>query len=77
MIKCDSCDIDLSGNPLIVRGRPFCCPGCADGGPCVCSYEKEDGRRQRNGHTDPIISQMLYLEAQDSSGLTPDTPAHN
>ncbi len=77
MIKCDSCDIDLSGSPLMVRGKAFCCSGCAEGGPCVCSYEKEDGRRQRNGHSDPVISQMLYLEAQDGSGLAPDTPAHN
>lgn len=77
MIKCDSCDIELPGSHLVVQGKPFCCSGCADGGPCVCSYEKEDGRPPRNGHTDPIISQILYLEGQDSVGLTPDIPPPN
>lgn len=77
MIKCDSCDIELAGSHLVVHGKPFCCLGCSEGGPCICSYEKEDGRRQRNGHTDPIISQMLYLQDQDGFGFTPDIPPPN
>jgi hypothetical protein len=66
MIKCDSCDIDLGHDHVVMSGKAFCCAGCADGGPCICSYEESDGRHHRNGHSDPVISEMLFLESQDS-----------
>ena len=77
MIRCDSCDIDLEGQPLFVNGKPFCCVGCSEGGPCTCTYEKDDSRRQRNGHSDPVVSRLLYLESQDSYGFGQDLPHPN
>jgi hypothetical protein len=77
MSKCDSCDIDLGRDHLVVRGKTFCCAGCADGGPCGCSYERGDGRHHRNGHSDPVISEMLFLEGRDTLSSRPDTPPAN
>ena len=59
MTRCDSCDIELNTDPLVVRGRAFCCEGCSEGGPCACTYEKENSRHPRNGHSDPVVSDML------------------
>ena len=30
------------GLPLHGHELAFCCPGCAAGGPCLCSYDEED-----------------------------------
>ena len=38
---CASCEIRLTGWPLYRADEAFCCPGCADGGPCVCTYESD------------------------------------
>ena len=38
---CASCEIRLTGWPVYRRDEPFCCPGCADGGPCSCTYEAD------------------------------------
>jgi hypothetical protein len=38
---CASCEITIVGWPIYRADEAFCCPGCADGGPCVCSYESE------------------------------------
>jgi transcription elongation GreA/GreB family factor len=36
---CDTCDIEIQTSP-VERGEFFyCCQGCADGGPCYCSYD--------------------------------------
>ena len=38
---CASCEIPLTGWPLYRSDEAFCCAGCADGGPCVCTYESD------------------------------------
>ena len=38
---CASCEIPLLGWPLYRSDEAFCCAGCADGGPCVCTYESD------------------------------------
>ena len=38
---CASCEIRLTGWPIYRGDEAFCCPGCADGGPCVCTYESD------------------------------------
>lgn len=43
-MKCESCDIELPVLPLMRDGRCYCCAGCADGGPCVCSYVDDPAR---------------------------------
>jgi hypothetical protein len=68
MSKCDSCDIDLPGDHLVVLGKPFCCHGCSQGGPCICTYEMENSRQGRNGHSDPLILDMLLGDPDMDSG---------
>ncbi len=38
-VRCASCDIELGSDPITVDGVPFCCQGCAQGGPCLCTYQ--------------------------------------
>ena len=49
--RCASCDIQLEKLSLTVDGFVYCCHGCAQGGPCVCSYVGEPARYPRNGHS--------------------------
>jgi hypothetical protein len=53
--RCASCDVELDKLPVVVSGSAYCCDGCADGGPCVCSYVGETARYHRNGHTDNVL----------------------
>lgn len=50
-IRCASCDIELTTDYVLTDGQPFCCHGCAQGGPCLCTYEGSPARYPRNGHT--------------------------
>lgn len=36
---CANCGADIPWRPVLRAGQPFCCAGCAQGGPCVCSYD--------------------------------------
>ncbi len=38
---CASCEIQLAGWPVYRTDEGFCCSGCADGGPCICSYDAD------------------------------------
>jgi hypothetical protein len=40
VVHCANCDIDILWPPIIVQGKPFCCTGCAAGGPCNCDYSQ-------------------------------------
>ena len=50
--RCASCDIELANLPFVTEGTAYCCHGCAQGGPCVCSYADDPARYPRNGHSD-------------------------
>lgn len=52
--RCASCDIELNGLTVTVKGAQYCCNGCAQGGPCVCSYVHDSARYPRNGHSDRL-----------------------
>ena len=44
--RCASCEGHITGRPVFAMDEAYCCIGCSDGGPCVCSYEAdlaEDG----------------------------------
>ncbi len=43
---CTNCRIMIRWQPTIVDGKPYCCLGCAQGGPCECDY---DNLPQRDG----------------------------
>ncbi len=58
-MKCASCDIELTSEPLMADGKPFCCAGCTEGGPCTCTYEWDQGRYPRNGHSDTLVASDL------------------
>ena len=49
-IRCASCDIELGADHVLADGQLFCCNGCAQGGPCLCTYEGSSARYPRNGH---------------------------
>lgn len=36
---CANCGVEIPWSPALHRGRTFCCGGCAQGGPCYCSYD--------------------------------------
>jgi hypothetical protein len=36
---CVACEIALGTTFVTYLGLPFCCEGCAGGGPCTCTYE--------------------------------------
>jgi hypothetical protein len=36
---CANCGVEIPWRPVIHRDRTFCCGGCAQGGPCYCSYD--------------------------------------
>lgn len=37
-LVCANCEQQLTGQPFHFDGRPYCCAGCAGGGPCTCTY---------------------------------------
>jgi hypothetical protein len=37
--RCANCDVEIPWRPTIHGGQPYCCGGCAQGGPCYCSYD--------------------------------------
>jgi hypothetical protein len=36
---CANCGVEIPWRPAIYRGKTYCCGGCAQGGPCYCSYD--------------------------------------
>ncbi len=39
--RCASCEGEITGRPIHGSNLEYCCAGCAEGGPCVCSYEAD------------------------------------
>lgn len=56
--RCASCDIELDKLPVMVQGLLYCCRGCAQGGPCVCTYVGNPAKYPRNGHGDTIARDL-------------------
>ena len=51
---CANCGLEIEWTPVIFAGLPFCCDGCAKGGPCFCSYDQRDqGMSVANDLTKP------------------------
>lgn len=38
-LVCANCGIVIRWQATILEGRPYCCLGCAQGGPCDCDYD--------------------------------------
>jgi hypothetical protein len=64
--RCANCDVEISWRPVVHRGKTYCCGGCAQGGPCYCSYDlslldwQPHARARRSPH-------------RDSKGVRPDS----
>ncbi len=39
-LVCQNCGIEIEWQPVIVDRQPYCCLGCAQGGPCQCDYAR-------------------------------------
>ena len=39
-MRCANCNIVIRWRPTIKDGKPYCCTGCAQGGPCDCDYSR-------------------------------------
>ena len=37
--RCGTCGVEIPLLPAVHRGKTYCCGGCAQGGPCYCSYD--------------------------------------
>ncbi len=37
-VRCANCDIEILWPAIVVQSKPYCCTGCASGGPCNCDY---------------------------------------
>ncbi|MFN8678898.1 MAG: hypothetical protein U0Z70_21140 [Thermomicrobiales bacterium] len=37
--RCANCGVEIPWRPAVHRGKTYCCGGCAQGGPCYCSYD--------------------------------------
>ena len=61
-VRCASCDIELGSDPITVDGVPFCCQGCAQGGPCLCTYERSAHRYPANGDGDRQAALDLFAD---------------
>jgi hypothetical protein len=39
-LKCSNCQITIRWLPVLFEGKPYCCAGCSEGGPCSCDYSR-------------------------------------
>lgn len=37
--RCHNCGVEIVWQPAIHQSNCYCCGGCAQGGPCYCSYD--------------------------------------
>ncbi|MCH8061853.1 MAG: 6-carboxytetrahydropterin synthase [Chloroflexi bacterium] len=37
--RCSNCQEEIVWIPVYQTGEPYCCEGCAKGGPCICTYD--------------------------------------
>ena len=47
---CYNCFADFSWEPTIHDGEEYCCSGCVEGGPCICTY---------NGPPQPVEAEIV------------------
>lgn len=70
LAECTNCYQRLDGSRVVVDGRPYCCEGCYQGGPCVCTYDRSvDGLDIVS--TSPLLDEGLHGMPQAAS--TPES----
>ena len=75
MAACESCGIRLGSDCLHVDGNPYCCAGCASGGPCICTYEHDLGRYPPTHYARPVSLADL-LDRYEEGIQTSTKPAN-
>jgi hypothetical protein len=48
---CDGCGVEITGAPVFINKRFFCCQDCADGGECDCGNKLDSGEEIRSTKT--------------------------
>jgi hypothetical protein len=66
--RCASCEGIITGHPVYRMDEAYCCVGCAQGGPCVCTYEVDLADDGVDGLGLPFASSLA--ETADEYGLT-------
>lgn len=73
-IVCATCGIIIHWQPTVVDGLPYCCPGCAQGGPCNCDYDN----LPQPGQSSPMVIRTApdrvscrFLDDITESALSP------
>lgn len=49
--QCANCGVPIPWRPVVHRGKTYCCGGCAQGGPCYCSYDLHERYTEQTGGT--------------------------
>jgi hypothetical protein len=47
-LSCETCEVGITGKPIIHEGLPFCCAGCLAGRECSCSIVLQGNARVRH-----------------------------
>jgi hypothetical protein len=73
-LRCGNCGIAVPWQPVVVGAAAFCCGGCAQGGPCYCSYDPPESepaerpRRRQIGRL-PLRRDGEVHDDQDGAGV--------
>ncbi len=68
---CANCFAEFEWTPFVQDGEDFCCSGCADGGPCICTY---DGAPHLTNQDSPT-SGVSASGTSEESELDEEVPA--
>ena len=60
--RCANCGVEIPWRPSLHRGETYCCGGCAQGGPCYCSYDLTE-RTLQSVH--PLQNLATQVPVQD------------
>jgi hypothetical protein len=52
-IACVTCRAEIAGAAFLQSALPYCCAGCAVGGPCTCSYDEDVPDGDADGQAAP------------------------
>jgi 6-pyruvoyl-tetrahydropterin synthase len=80
-ILCNNCFDTIEGSGVLADGKTYCCTGCAQGGPCICSYssslitctEAAEGTAQQASPQSE--GRIPSARAEDESNNAPSGPA--
>lgn len=67
--RCGNCGAEIPWEPVTLGERVYCCGGCAQGGPCYCSYDLATHDSLRPGARSPG-STAGSQEPVEGAGLT-------